>query len=283
MKTMLIPVDFTEASNNAVSYAAEWAKAYGYERIILLKTLYDSLFDNIIPSADYINVSQDYMAKERAEAVENLNFLCRELIAPTAPGIKVSFAVSENPLLRSILEIVEDEKPELIVAGSDNYIYSSNSFIGSQVISIAKISPIRVLIVPAHYTYQPVETALVPCNFNTMNLLSKVDSYQSTSAKWKEKRLLVLNVDPTEKYLHPDEEFIKAENALHEYLKNFQHELHYTNNKNIIDGIIDFAKNHEVQVIIALPGKRSFLYALTHKSISEAIYRNAKKPVLILK
>jgi hypothetical protein len=36
-------------------------------------------------------------------------------------------------------------------------------------------------------------------------------------------------------------------------------------------------------MIIALPGKYSFFYNLTHKSITQAIALNAARPVLILK
>jgi hypothetical protein len=50
-----------------------------------------------------------------------------------------------------------------------------------------------------------------------------------------------------------------------------------------MNGILNFTQTKDVQLIVALRGKRSFLYYLTHKSISEAIYRNAKEPVLILK
>ena len=283
MKTLLIPVDFTDTSNNAISYAVEWSKTYGYESIILLKSMYGSLFESIVVSSDYMNVNQDYKAREHEEAKEKLNQLCEELIAKVAPGIKVFLAVSEDPLQRAILDMVRDENPQLVVVGSDNYNYSSNSFVAGNVIGIARISPVRVLIVPSHFQYKPVEQALVPVDFNTIDTLTKLHAYQSSSPLWKKKKILVLNVDPKEKYLNKDEDLINKENALHDYLKNFDHEVYYSNDKNIMNGIIEFSRTHDVQMIIALPGKYSFLYTLTHKSISEAVYKNAKKPVLILK
>ncbi len=283
MKTMLVPVDFTATSDNAVKYAVEWSKAFGYDRIILLKTLYDSLFDSVTTSAGYMHINGDYKTEEREEANERLHSICREVIKNESPGIKVSIAISEEPLLRSVVEIIEREKPQLVVVGSDNYSYSSDSFIAGQVIAIARVSPVRVLIVPSHYQYQEVKQALVPCDFNTLHSLNRLSSYQASTPVWKHKKLLILNVDPKEKYLHPDEEFRKTENALHEYVKNYPHEVYYSNNKNIISGILYFAKTNDVQLIIAMPGKYSFLYSLSHKNISKAIYRNAGKPVLILK
>ncbi|HVX51938.1 MAG TPA: universal stress protein [Chitinophagaceae bacterium] len=282
MKTMLVPVDFSDTAKNALDYAIEWAKAYEYTRIILLKTLYNSMFD-MIPSAEYVSVNEDYMTKERDDAKNKLNELCKSLAAKIGTGIKISIAVSELPLVRSILEITEDEHPELIVVGSDNVNYSSNSFVAGNVISIAKISPVRVLIVPSHYSYKSVEQALVPVDFNTVGTLDKIEKHSAKTPQWRNKKLLVLNVDPKEKYLYPDGEFKKNEQVLHEYLQNFSHEVFYSNNKSIIDALTEFAAAHDVQLIIALPGKHSFLYSLTHKSISQAIYENAQHPVLILK
>jgi nucleotide-binding universal stress UspA family protein len=279
MKTLLIPIDFTTTSENAINYAVEWCKAYDYNRIILLKTFYNSIFDAV----GYMRVNNDYLAVEREETNEKLNALSHKLATEIGPDIRVSVAFTELPLLRAILNVIEDEKVELIVIGSDNYSYSGNSFIAGNVIDISRISPVRVLIVPSKYQYQPVRKVLVPFDFDKIYTLIKLENYQGYSAKWKDTKLLVLNIDPYDKHLHPDEQFKNTEITMHQYLKSFDHELYYSNNKNIINGIIDFSNEHEVQLITALPGKHSFLFSLTHKSISEAIYHNATKPVLILK
>lgn len=281
MKTILIPVDFTATSDNAVLFAAEWSKRYEYTRIVLLKTFYDSMFEHIAISADYSQVNQDYSAQERQDAEEQMSNLRSRLVAKTGDGIEVETILSELPLLRAIIEQIEEEKPELMILGSDNYNYSSGSFIAGNLISIAKASPVRVLIVPADYHYRPVHDALVPFDFNLVSTLEKLSGLRKP--QWSDIRLMVLNVDPKQKHLQPDTKFTETENALHQYLENFQHQLYYDNDKNVIHGIMNFISNNQVDLIIALPGNRSFLYALTHKSISQALYQNAKLPVLILK
>jgi hypothetical protein len=180
------------------------------------------------------------------------------------------------------METIQIEQPELLVVGSDTYRHSSDSFIAGNLISIAKVSPVRVLIVPADYAYQPVHETLVPLDFNNLDTLEKLE-HLKTYQQWTDLRLKVLNVDARERYLNPDDNWREKENRLHAYLKNFQHEIYYDNDRNVINGILNFTKNNNVQLIVALPGKYSFLYSLTHKSISEAIYRNAREPVLILK
>ena len=281
MKTLLVPVDFTATSENAVNLAAEWSKKYGYERIILLKTFYESMFENMVVSAEYSNVNQDYLNDEREKIAEQLRELCHRLASKTGPQIKVITAVSELPLLRAIMEVIQNERPELMILGSD-YSHSGGSFIADHIINIASCSPVRVLIIPADYTYQPVKEALVTFDFNTLNKLDKLNSLK-TSQPWNDIRLLVLNVDAGERYVKPDARFREMEKSLHDYLKNFEHKIYYANDRDVINGIMNFTKANQVQLIIALPGKYSFLYSLTHKNISEAICRNARQPVLILK
>ncbi|MGN6530908.1 MAG: universal stress protein [Ginsengibacter sp.] len=282
MKTLLVPVDFTAASANAIDFAAKWAVKYNYERIILLRSFYTSMYETVIMGGEFANVDQNYLNKTRANEKEQLNNLCKELDEKTGKNIKVQTAVTELPLLRSIVHVVKTEQPVTILLGIDKSDYSNESLISGNVISIAKISPVRVLIVPRDYKYAEVEKALVPCNFDAIDDIDKINRLR-TSPQWEHVQLMVLNVDPKRRYMAADFKFLEKEKALHAYLKNFHHQIYYADNSNVIDGILYFEKINEVQLIIALPGEYSFLYSLTHKNISEAIYRNAKLPVMILK
>jgi len=282
MKTLLLPLDFTEASINAVNFAAEWSMKYNYERIILLRSFYTSMYESVIMGGEFANVDEAYLNKSRADEKVQLNYLCKELEEKTRANIKIQTAITELPLLRGIIHLVKTEQPVMILLGIDNANYSNESLISGNVISIAKISPVRVLIVPKNYKYTPVQKALVPCNFDAIHDLSKLNRLRHTT-QWEHVELMVLNVDPKKRYENPDLKFMEKEKALHSYLKDFHHQIYYVDDANVIDGILYFEKINEVQLIIALPGEYSFLYSLTHRNISEAIYRNARLPVMILK
>ena len=282
MKTLLVPVDFTKASDNAVDFACEWVKKYSYERVILLRSFYSSMYENMIMSADFSNVNEEYLNKKRTDEKEMLNQLCKDVHAKTGEGIQIQTAVSELPLVRSIIEVIKDEKPEMILLGSDSNFAGNEAFVAGNVIQIARISPVRVMIVPENYSYKPVEKALVPVDFKTVGSLNKINSLRS-SARWRDVEILALNVDAAQRNLNPDETFKEAENNLHDYLKNFKHTIYYESDKNVINGILHFEKINEVQLLIALPGVHSFLYSLTHKSVSEALYKKCPLPVMILK
>jgi nucleotide-binding universal stress UspA family protein len=272
VKTILIPIEFSSSFDSTLRFASRWAQDYGYERIILLKSSQQTVFDQVVLSVDYMMMKQRYLSEDRTKLDSKATILKNFLEAGPA-AIKVYTSLNDQPLLRSILEIIDSESPELIIVGNNR---------PEEVIAIAKVSPIRVLIVPPSHSYMPVEEALVPVDLGRIDHLSRFDLYRDSSLLEKTK-LIVLNIDPSRHPIEQDEHSISTKRALHEYLKHFRHEIFYSDHSDIIEGILEFAMKRPVQLIIALPGRHSFLYRLTHKSISEAIFRNAQIPVLILK
>ena len=151
MKTLLIPVDFTNSSQNAIDFAVHWARKYLYQRIILLRSFYSSMYENMIMSADFSNMNEEYLNKKRRRQKDLLNNLCIEVDKKLGNGIKVQTAVTELPLVRSIIELIKTEQPQTILVGSDAALANNESFVAGNVIAIARLSPVRVLIVPNGY------------------------------------------------------------------------------------------------------------------------------------
>jgi len=282
MKTLLIPVDFTNSSQNAIDFAVHWARKYLYQRIILLRSFYSSMYENMIMSADFSNMNEEYLNKKRRRQKDLLNNLCIEVDKKLGNGIKVQTAVTELPLVRSIIELIKTEQPQTILVGSDAALANNESFVAGNVIAIARLSPVRVLIVPNGHRYQEIKKALVPVDLKTVGALNKINSLHS-NPRWRDVELMVLHINTTKSKLLSDTQLGEAENNLHTYLKNFQHNFYYEEDKNVISGILNWPRINEAQLMIALPGVHSFLYSLTHKSVSETLYRKCPMPVMILK
>jgi nucleotide-binding universal stress UspA family protein len=280
MKTILIPVDFSETSANALKYVAALAKDMGAERIILLKSFYKSMYEQLLPSADFVQLSADDIQAERDEINEQLKNLTNNMLKKCDPLIRIQNAVSELPLLRAVHQLIQDEHPDLLVIGSDNsLVHQTESYIGQQVISIAKTSPVPVLVIPSDATYKKIERALLPCDFETVSRLNLLKDLHSP-LDWLHPKLLVLNIDPTQKHLSHEQEHIEA---LKGPLEGYDYTISYTEDQNTVQGILNFARQNDVQLITALPGKYSFFYKFTHSSTTEALAMDSNQPILILK
>jgi hypothetical protein len=265
---MLIPVDFSKSSENVMYYVADWCRDFGYQHIILLRAIQNSVFDGMLFSKEQADYHHQYLEEEK----ERLCQLSNRLKERAGSGVRISIAVTELQLLRSVINIVEEANVELVVISSDN----------ERLIEITKTSPVRVLIVPSGYLYAPVRTILVPFDFKSVVSLDKIGRYMPRAAGSGEREIMVLNVDPLNKHL-ADERFIENENSLHNYLREIKHEIYFSSRTDVLEAILTFVQEHAIDLVVALPGKHSFLYNLTHKSISTALYLKPPKPVLILK
>ncbi len=279
MKTILIPVDFSDTSANVLRYAAAFVKAISADRIILLKTHYVSLFAELLPSADFVQVNAEDMVNERQGIEKRLQFIAQKLMRKCSCPVKVETAISDLPLLRAVHQLIEEEQPYLLLIGSDANPLNDSSVIGELVIDIAKTSTVPVMIIPAGAKYQPIKRALVPCDFINVSRLILLKELRNTYS-WLKPELMVLNIDNRHEHEQHEEEHAAV---LKEILENYAYKVYYTEAQDIVQGILGFAGQQDVQLIIALPGRYSFFHNLTHRSITNALALNAVNPVLILK
>lgn len=279
MRTILVPVDFTSTTENAVRVAADWAKTYEYQNIILLKTAGESEFDylHIAEGHSFVNEESVNNLLQRTELLFDQ---LTDIITEKSPEIKVSKVLSDWTLTRSINELLKNQPSvELIILGSDDQTSSTESFVSENIISIARTSPVKTLIVPNSYHYSPVKNIFIPCDIKGIKRLERLFHHKSVIHQ-QDVRLSFLNItrekeDETEKR--------ELENYIREHLTEIPSSIHYSHDENIIKGILNFAAADKADLIIALPGQHSFLYYLASRSISEGIYQNTSQPVLILK
>jgi len=279
MKTLLIPIDFSDTSANVIRYATDFVKDVPVERIILLKSYYTSMAAQLLPSADFVQMDAQEISDERQKIESHVKFIAHKLLKNCSSSIKVESGISDLPLLRAIHEVIDTERPGLVMIGSDHSSRQGHSPIGEQVISISKTSAAPVLIIPAGLRYQNIKQALVPCDFSAISRMAILKGLRS-SQQWLHPELIVLNVDPGKINSTQAEE---NTSALKEMLESYSYQVYYSKDVNVVHGILDFSEHHKVQLIIALPGHYSFFSNLTHKSITNALAVNASQPVLILK
>ena len=264
MKSILIPFDSSATSENVISYVRNSLKQITIEKIFILQCLQLSIF----------NKHSEEAQEERNRVDEHLKKITEELQEASGQNTQVRYAISDFDLFRAVHEAINSLEPELIIIGSDSY--DEESLVGNEVISISKTSPVPVLVVPSGSRFERVENALVPCNFGDISNLSLLEGI----ATLEPVNLRLLNVDPNADYT---EERDEIEESISDLLKDYKHSFYYSDNPDIVEGILDFTLHNDIQMVIALPGKHSFFYRLTHTSITQALTQNSNKPVLLLK
>jgi nucleotide-binding universal stress UspA family protein len=279
MKTILIPVDFSAAAENAIRYTSELIKDIPVSRIILMNSYVVSKYAELVPVGEFGQFETENAQEERREIETNLQEVAEQFEKLCDPSVQVRTEISELPIVRAIHEITQIQKVNLLVLGSDYPNRSNESLISRQLIEIAKSSKAPVLIIPSDVQYKKPERALVPCNFRTINRLSLLKDFQR-AAGWLQAELLLLNINPPEKLIWRDGQH---QHTVQNILQDCTYKLCDSENPDILQAISDFAKVNDVQLTVSLPGKRSFFYRLTHRDITKAIMLNSRQPVLLLK
>ncbi len=282
MKRLLVPVDFSASTNNSAAYAAALANELEFNEIILVANLYVPLFEQIIPSPDLIQVSESDIQSRMQTLRLQMEELKVVLLKKLDPAITVKVVISELPLVRSVLEQVTKDKPSLVLIGSNNTDTKENSMIGRQVIELTKVIPVPVLIIPGKSSYRSITDVLVACEFTSSVSLDPLQYLEKLNL-WHHPRLLLLNLDPAQRNLLSANPVADMRDIVKHLPKGYEYEFYDLKDAAVLPGIIRFAEDKEAQLIVALPGKHSFLYNLTHRNIQQQLSLNSLKPVLVLK
>jgi len=161
MKKLLVLVDFSAPSVNAVAYAAGLAHDKGFGEIILMSNCFVPLFEQIVPSPDLVQVGEEEIKLRMESLMKQLLELKSEIGKQLPPSVSIRIAIGTKPLLRSVIEEVTSEAPSLVLIGTGRRAQGDDCSIGRQIIPLAKIIPVPVLVIPPEARYQPIRTVLV--------------------------------------------------------------------------------------------------------------------------
>jgi len=279
MKCLLIPVDFSITTLDTLQYVADFSSDFPVEKIILFKAYHVSLLAQLLPSPDMIQLGADQISEDRQAAQSRFLTLSERFKQKLKQDILVTSIFLTDNLSDSLSQIIEENEPSLIVIGNDITDHGTESMIKEELVSIAKLSMVPVLLIPTGSRYKKPERVLLPTSFeNLERLISFKKLCQSQS--WLSAEILALNVDAAHRH---DEVEDSDEAMLKKYLEGFRYGVHYTYGSDTAAEILAFAVEYQVQVILALPGRHSFFFNLTHKSVTKKFALEAHFPVLLLK
>ncbi|MCO5946913.1 universal stress protein [Mucilaginibacter flavidus] len=282
MKTYLVPIDFSAAAEHAAEFAAALSHQTEVEHIILLNAYYVSMYETILPNPDMVLVREEEVEQNAAERLRNLEKYAEKLQEKVRPGVKITTHLNRTHLLRAVVENAISKNADLVILGSKGNSSNSDAKIGSHVVKIAKACPVPVIVVPPVYGIEDINRVVVACDFNKVTEAAPLASLIKVLNRRKFNPLVV-NIDNRAGTAEGEAEKIAEGTALYDTLKPYHPKYYFINHPDIINGILHFAKQHDAQIVIALPHKYSFLQSLLHTSISQQLLESSAVPVLLLK
>lgn len=256
MPSIIVPVDFTDSSDNAARYAADMAAAIGAE-LHLVHVLQVPPIPREVPIPDYA------LDELRDNGFNSLKTLAEELTQRT--GGKVSIATDlETGLPKTrVKDFCEWKKPFLVVVAP--------SHTGQPLI---EQSPFPMLTIPASIQYHPVHSILLACDQEDINLGMPIPVAYLRQLR----DLFKAHFDILHVATKGEEAAILAISEWEEALQQPYPELHFVKADNVDEGIRDYLRHHTADWLVVFPKKSGFFHL--HKSLSQNIILHCPVPVM---
>src|SRR4051794_39724087 len=171
MKTILIPVDYSETAKNAVYYAMSFAKQIAADKIILYHA-----FQPPVP-VDTMSITTDGsfntlglydMDALTSSNKVHLERLKDEINTVYQGNIDVETFSEFNTLKEGVEELCQSHNVTIVVMGISEADRLTETLIGSNSLDVAKHVNTPILIVPHGAAYKPIQQILFTCDYNNV-------------------------------------------------------------------------------------------------------------------
>lgn len=272
--TIVIFTDFSNAALNATNYAAALAGQLNASRLLICYS------EHVPTTMEMDTQSIRLTEQEHQRHLKQLMTLKDELQSRFNKRIVIETSIDQRPLDEIVNSYNQDQSAGLVVMGIAGKNQLERTFIGSNTIRVARIIAIPLLIVPEHTTFNSIEKVVFACDLKKVSKTTPALAIKRMVNKLGAK-LSILNVDHNEERFNPDT--IAEMTDLHQLWDNKQPEYHYTDNKDIAKGVMDFADEHQMQIVIAVPKAYGFFENLFHNSLTSKLAYHIHLPLLLFK
>lgn len=275
MKKILVPIDFSKEAKYACEVAAQIAKKVKCE-IILLHML-------DIPGASIDPIDSNNM-RGGAQAIFFMKTIHKKFqkykALPFFEGIKITESVKFHKAFNGVIEESKKNNVDLIVMGSQGATGLKEMLVGSNTEKVVRHSDIPVLVIKKN----------VP-NFDIKNMIFASDFSKESKASFKnvinfanifKAKLHLLYINTIHNFESTQVSTVKLEKFVSGFDKK-QFSLNIYNDTTIEEGILNFGKEIDADVIAINTHGRSGLSQLFSESISKELANHALRPIVTFK
>jgi nucleotide-binding universal stress UspA family protein len=260
MNTVIVPVDFSETSLNAARYAAQLLVGH-YGVTMLLYHHYNK-------------------SSEATESEKTLQGLKQQLNEKFIVNID-TLAHQGDDFIDDLERAVRHRSSDLVIMGITGRSPLGQVLIGSNTLKFAETRACPVLIIPEDCSYREIKHAMLASDFK--------DVFNTTpSAPIKEflktfrAKLHIVNVDP-EHYVAISEQYSKEQADFEEMFSEYKPEFYFMRLFDIDEALGLFAKERNIDLIIAVQKQHSFFDKLFKKTgTTKKLSYQSEVPVLVV-
>lgn len=273
MHTIIVPTDFSDTSKNAARFAVQAAAQVPGSQILLY-----NVFRRVLPGSDGSPLADEPDARKKI-VLAALEHMKAELLGIANAAI-TCMAEEDGSFLDSLERLARYQKADLIIMGITGSTRLEQIFMGSNSLNMIERNVCPVMVVPPDATFKGIKNVLFATDMKDVEKSTPVKPLQSVLNLFNP-TVHVVNVD-SDHYVEVSQEY-KAERAkLEAILKDYKKEFYFIRMFDFIDAINQFAQDKNIDVIIMVPRKNSFLSSLFKTSHTQKLVYHSSVPLVAI-
>lgn len=276
MKTIIVPVDFSEHSEYALKAAAKLAKRFDAELLVLhMLEMSDVLLTSSEVAQNQKTMFFLQLAEQKFEDFLNKDYL---------EGIKVKPIIKHFKVFSEVNDVAMKNHADLIVMGSHGTSGMKELFIGSNTERVVRHSDIPVLVVKNEIKDVSFNEVVFACDFSEEAIQPFLKAIQFFEKVKSKINMVYVNL-PNDRFKSSIEIekqvvnfFTKAEGNL-----DRMKEVHYVSDYTVENGVLNFANKIGADVVAMPTHGRTGLAHFLEGSLGEDIANHATLPVITFK
>nr|WP_294858546.1 universal stress protein [uncultured Fluviicola sp.] len=269
---ILVPVDFSETSNNTLEYALQLAKKTNAELHLL------HVYDLQLFMYDPVQLSPaEYDLEE--EVLQELEKLKRTILTEN-PGLEVVHHAILGVPVDEINAYSKKAKIDLIVIGTQGAGYIQERILGSTTSLLIRSAKTPVIVIDKEVKFKEPKQIVLAADFQKTDT-NKVLRPLKTLAELYRSHICILNIYPHIQ-LTPSLEEIPEGFRLDYYLKGIEHTFYSLENNQVVYSINQFITDYEIDMIAMIARKHSFFSRLFKEPLTKKMSFHSRVPLLVL-
>lgn len=272
MNVIFVPTDFSEVSHCAIDYAAELAVLTSAKLVIFHSCEVPVLSPDgtvVVP----MDVIQDDSLKSLKKTAEHLRKKYGKMLTVESEQA-IGFPVEE--INRAVVKF----KADLIIIGMQGGGFITEKIVGSITTSLIKRAKCPVLAIHKGTKFKPIKKIALACDYHKLAYPTVLKPVKELATLFKSE-ILILNV------VHELEEVPTISKAaegvkLNRALEGIKHSFHYMINHEVTDGISDFVKENEIDLIAMVPHSHTVIETIFKESNTKHMAFHVAKPLLAI-
>ncbi|MGX1928673.1 universal stress protein [Flagellimonas sp. 2504JD4-2] len=272
MKSIIVPVDFSEQSEKALKVAATLAKNHDAELLVL----------HMLELSPAIMSESGYVSQEQVVHLIRIGEkrFAKFLDKPYMKDVKITPVIKHYKVFSEVNELAEKHNADLIVMGSHGTDGLQEIFIGSNTERVVRTSDVPVLVIKNDHDKFKVERFVFACDFNEENIPALKKAVEIAKLLKAQLHLVYINT-PGDEFLSTEDAYKRISKLLNIATLGLEVEIY--NDYTVEKGVLNYSESVAADLIgIPTHGRRGLSHFFMG-SIGEDIANHSQIPVITFK